>query len=181
MKRGLLLCASLAALWASACSGGGTTVTPPPPTGPFSNSSLQGQYAFSMTGSEIASSGLTSSNLFTRVGSFTADGKGSITGGVEDINLVTGANQFGFTSGSYTVNGDGRGTLSLVDSSGTLTFSITLTSSSNGYMIAMPTDGLSTANGSFVKQDSSAFLVSGISGNYAFDLTGLDASAVPQP
>ena len=33
MKRGLLLCASLAALWASACGGGGTTVTPPPPTG----------------------------------------------------------------------------------------------------------------------------------------------------
>jgi len=181
MKRGLLLCASLAALWASACSGGSGTVTPPPPpTGPFSNSSLQGQYAFSMSGSEIASSGLTSSNLFTRIGSFTADGKGNITGGAEDINLVTGANEFTFSGGSYTVNGDGRGTLSLIDSSGTLTFSITLTSSSNGYMVAMPTDGLSTASGGFVKQDASAFLVSGISGNYAFDLSGLDSTGVPR-
>jgi hypothetical protein len=181
MNRTLLLFLGLAALWASACSGGGTTITPPPPSGPFSNSSLQGQYAFSMTGSEIASSGLTSSNLFTRVGSFTADGKGVITAGAEDINLVTGSNEFNFTGGSYSVNGDGRGTLSLIDSSGTLNFSIALTSSSKGYMIAMPTDGLSTAGGSFVKQDSSAFLVSGISGNYAFDFSGLDASAVPQP
>jgi hypothetical protein len=174
MKLALLLCGCLAALWASACNGGGTTVTPPPPTGPFSNASLQGQYAFSMTGSEIASSGLVSSNLFTRVGSFTANGKGVITAGAEDINLVTGSNEFNFTGGSYSVNGDGRGTLSLIDSSGTLNFSITLTSSSNGYIIAMPTDGLSTASGSFVKQDASAFLVSGISGNYAFDLSGLD-------
>jgi hypothetical protein len=174
MKRGLLLCLSLAALWASACGGGGTTVTPPPPTGPFSNQSLSGQYAFSMTGSEIASSNLATSNTFTRVGSFTADGKGGITAGEEDINLASGASQFTFTGGSYTVGADGRGTLTLVDSSGTLTFSITLASSSNGYMIAMPTDGLSTASGSFIKQDSSAFLVSGIAGNYAFDLSGVD-------
>ncbi len=180
MKRGLLFCASLAALWASACSGGSGTVTPPPPTGPFSNGSLSGQYAFSMSGSEIASSGLNTSNLFTRVGSFTADGKGNITGGAEDINLVTGSNEFTFSGGTYVVNGDGRGTLSLIDSSGTLSFSITLTSSSNGYMVAMPTDGLSTASGSFVKQDASAFLVSGISGNYAFDFTGLDSNGVPR-
>jgi hypothetical protein len=180
MKRGFVVAASLAALWASACGGGGTTVTPPPPTGPFSNQSLSGQYAFSMTGSEIASSNLATSNPFTRVGSFTADGKGNITAGAEDINLATGANQFTFTGGSYTVGGDGRGTLTLVDSSGTLTFSITLVSSSNGYMIAMPTDGLSTASGSFIKQDPSAFLVSGISGNYAFDLSGVDPTGAAE-
>jgi hypothetical protein len=133
-----------------------------------------------MTGSEIASSNLTASNIFTRVGSFTADGKGNITAGVEDINLATGANPFTFTSGSYTVSGDGRGMLTLVDSSGTLTFSITLVSSSNGYMIAMPTDGLSTASGSFIKQDSSAFLVSGIAGNYALDLSGVDPTGAAE-
>ena len=179
MKRGLLLCASFAALWATACSGGGgTSIGPPPPTGPFSNESLNGQYAFSMTGSEIGSSLQTTSNLFTRVGSFSANGKGVITGGAEDINLVTGSNEFNFTGGSYSINGDGTGTLSLIDSSGTLTFSITMTSSSNGYIVAMPTDGLSTASGSFVKQDPTAFLVSGISGNYAFDFSGLDSSSL---
>lgn len=180
MKRCLLLCASLAALWASACGGGGTSITPPPPTGPFSKASLNGQYAFSMTGSEIASSGLTTSNLFTRVGTFTADGQGGISTGVEDINLATGASRFAFTGGSYSVNGDGTGALSLIDSSGTLTFSITLTSSTNGYIIAMPTDGLSTASGSFVKQDPTTFLVSGISGNYAFDFSGLDPQGLSE-
>lgn len=180
MKRCLLLCASLAALWASACSGGSTTIGPPPPKGPFSKASLSGQYAFSMTGSEIASSGLTTSNLFTRVGSFTADGQGGITTGVEDINLATGASRFVFTGGSYSVNADGTGALSLINSSGTLTFSITLTSSTNGYMIAMPTDGLSTASGSFIKQDPTTFLVSGISGNYAFDLSGLDPQGLAE-
>jgi hypothetical protein len=180
MKRSLLLCASLAALWASACSGGGTSITPPPPPGPFSKASLNGQYAFSMTGSEIASSGLTTSNLFTRVGSFTADGQGNIKAGVEDINLATGASRFVFTGGSYSVNGDGTGALSLIDSSGTVTFSITLTSSTNGYMIAMPTDGLSTASGSFIKQDPTTFLVSGISGNYAFDFSGLDPQGLAE-
>ncbi len=180
MKRGLLFSVGVAALWAAACNNGGTTITPPPPPGPFSNNSLLGQYAFSMTGSEIASSGLTSSNLFTRVGSFIADGKGNITGGAEDINLVTGSNEFDFTSGSYDISGDGRGTLSLVDSSGTLTFSITLASSSNGYIVDMPTDGLSTASGSFIKQDSSTFLVSGLSGNYAFDFSGLDSHGLPR-
>jgi len=163
--------AALAALWASACSGGGTTVAPPPPTGPFSNASLKGQYAFSMIGTEVSNSGEFS---LTRVGSFTADGKGDVTGGAEDVNLATGANEFSFTGGSYTVNADGHGTLSLIDSSGTLTFSITLASSTNGYMIAMPTDGLSAGSGNFILQDSSAFLVSGIAGNYAFDLSGLD-------
>jgi len=134
-----------------------------------------------MTGSEIASSGLTSSNLFTRIGSFTADGQGNISGGVEDVHLSTGALRLVFSGGSYTVSSDGRGTLTLIDSSGTLTFSITLTSSSTGYIVDMPTDGLSTASGSFVKQDSSAFLVSGISGNYVFDFSGLDANAAPAP
>lgn len=134
-----------------------------------------------MTGSEIASSGGTVSNIFTRVGSFTADGKGNISGGAEDIHLATGANPFTFTGGSYVVSGDGRGTLSLIDSSGTLTFSITLTSSSTGYLVAMPTDGLNTASGSFIKQDPTAFTVSGISGNYAFDLSGVDAASPANP
>jgi hypothetical protein len=139
-----------------------------------------GQYAFSMTGSEIASTNGASSNLFTRVGSFTADGKGTITAGAEDVNLVTGSNEFLFTGGSYVVNGDGRGTLNLIDSSGTITFSITLTSTTSGYLVDMPSDGLSTGNGNFAKQDSSAFLVSGIAGDYAFDLSGLDPTGMPE-
>jgi hypothetical protein len=87
MKRVWMLCACASALWAGACSGGGGSLTTTPPPNTFSNSNLQGQYAFSMAGSD-ASTG--TSVPFTRIGSFIADGKGDITGGTEDVNLTLG-------------------------------------------------------------------------------------------
>jgi hypothetical protein len=178
MKRVLMLCVSAAALWTGACSGGGGSVTVPPPVNVFSNSNLQGQYAFSMTGTD-ASTG--TDEPFTRIGSFIADGKGNITGGVEDVNIFqSGSSRFVFNSGSYTVNGDGRGTLSLVDNTGTLTFRITLTSSTSGYLVDMPTDLQSAGNGSFVKQSTNSFVLSGIAGNYAFDISGVDSGGVAE-
>jgi hypothetical protein len=148
---------------------------PPPPANTFSNSNLQGQYAFSMTGSDASSGTLVP---FARVGSFIADGKGGISGGNEDVNIPGVLNnELSFTGGTYTVNGDGRGTMSLIDTSGTLTFSITLTSSSAGYLVDMPTDFSSAGNGSFVKQNPNSFSLSGFSGSYAFDLSGLDPGA----
>lgn len=180
MKRALVVVVCAAALWAGACSSGGSSITPPPPPIGFSNSDLQGQYAFSMTGTTANTPG----NIvqpYTRVGSFIADGKGNITGGAEDITIFkNGSNEFDFSAGSYTVNGDGRGTMSLTDSSGTLTFSITLTSATSGYFIDMPADGLSAGNGSFVKQNPASFQISGIAGNYAFDFSGLDASGLAE-
>ena len=109
MKRLMTLCAGVAALWAGACSGGGTSIAPPPPVATFSNSNLQGQYAFSMSGTDGSSGVLVP---FARVGSFIADGKGGITGGNEDVNIPgVLTNELAFTGGSYTVNGDGRGTI----------------------------------------------------------------------
>lgn len=183
MKRGwsVLVCAA-AALWAGACSGGGGSTTTPPPPNLFSNGDLEGQYAFSMTGTAIdQTSGL--QVPFARVGSFVADGKGNITSGTEDVNLVLaggGASELSFTGGSYSINGNGKGTLSLIDSTGTLTFTITLTSSTNGYLIDLPTDGQTAGNGSFVKQNTNSFQLSGFSGNYAFDLSGVDGNETPE-
>jgi len=179
MKRALIGCLCAAAtLWAGACSGGSGTVTVPPPNNGFSNSNLQGQFAFSMTGTD-ASTG--TAEPFVRVGSFIADGKGSITGGTEDITIFqNGSNEFNFTGGSYTVNSDGRGSLALIDSTGTLNFSISLSSSTTGYMVDTPTDGLSAGNGSFVKQNTASFQVSGIAGNYAFDISGVDTNGVSE-
>ncbi|MGB9467205.1 MAG: hypothetical protein WBR10_19015, partial [Candidatus Acidiferrum sp.] len=151
---------------------------PPPPVATFSNSDLQGQYAFSMTGTDASTNNLVP---FTRVGSFIADGKGGILGGAEDINIFgSGSNEFNFSGGGYTINGDGSGTLTLNDSSGTLTFSVTMTSSNSGYLIDLPTDFLSAGNGSFVKQNTPSFQVSGVSGNYAFDLSGIDPNQAPE-
>ena len=178
MKRALILGACAAAFWAGACSSGGSSITPPPPPIGFSNSDLLGQYAFSMTGTTAATQNQ-AVEPFTRVGSFIADGKGNITGGAEDINVFqNGSNEFDFTAGSYTVNGNGKGTLSWTESGVVMTFSITLTSSTNGYFIEAPADGSSAGNGSFVKQNPASFQISGISGKYAFDLSGIDPSDV---
>ena len=90
IMRWFLLAAILLASLTAACGNGGTAVVgppPPPPTGNFSTANLKGQYAFLMSGTELCS-GL--SSFFTRVGSFTADGSGHITGGLEDVNVCTG-------------------------------------------------------------------------------------------
>jgi hypothetical protein len=133
-----------------------------------------------MSGAELASSGGIASNFFTRIGTFTANGAGAITAGVEDINLVTGFSRLVLTGGTYSINADGRGTLNLTNSSGTLQFSITLTSASGGLMIALPIDGTNTASGSFVKQSAAAFSQAGIANDYAFDISGLDPNGAPE-
>src|SRR5215472_375708 len=121
MKRltNLLLTPALAvaALWAAACSGSGSNVQPPPPTGKFGLASLNGTYAFTTSGEVFRGATV---NPMSRVGSFTADGKGGITGGIEDVNTSgVGTNlAIAITGGSYSVNADGRGTLKL-DVSGT--------------------------------------------------------------
>lgn len=184
MKRGLVFSfTALAALWAAACGGGGGQVIIPPPNNGFSNSNLKGQYAFSMTGSVFDSATL-STPPYVRVGSFIADGNGNITGGVEDVNLNFAGNgsvRQTFSGGTYAINSDGRGTMNLTSVGtlgGSLTFSITLTSPSSGYIVDFPSDGSSTASGSFALQNTASFATGlpGVSGKYAFDWSGVDGS-----
>lgn len=181
MKRGWILCASAAALWAAACNSGGTTITPPPPNNGFSNSNLSGQYAFSMSGTTFNTQTLVT-EPYVRVGSFIADGKGGISGGVEDVNVAGASNEFAFSStgSSFTINSDGRGTITLIDSTGTLTFDVVLTSSSSGYIVDFPSDASSTASGSFALQSAASFALSGINGSYTFDFSGSDVNGNPE-
>jgi hypothetical protein len=183
MKRLLFGLAMVAAFWSAACSGNGV-VNPPPPVGKYGLSSLKGQYAF-MTNGESFASGATTATPLARVGSFTADGAGNITGGVEDVNAAGTTNlAIQITGGSYTVNADGRGTLTLnlngVGSS--INFGITLTSINNGLMIDETSTNTqsSTGSGNFVKQNAGSFQVSGIAGPYVFDFPGLDANSNPE-
>src|SRR5882762_5584153 len=168
----LLVSALLAALYATACGGSGSAPIPPPPTGNFSNASLKGQYAFSMSGSD----GI---NFFARVGSFTADGNGKITAGIEDVNIAgTGAlAPITFTTPTtYSVQADGRGTINLTGT-GPLVFSITVLSPAQGLIVE--TDGIATASGSFLLQDPNSFNKANFSGNYVFDVSGLDSNLNP--
>jgi hypothetical protein len=173
MKRGALLLALVVASFTAACSGGGSTTLPPPPPLGFSNSSLKGQYAFIMTGQA------SDTFFFARIGTFIADGNGNIQGGTEIVNTATnGFQQLSFSANTaYQVNADGRGAITLLNSSGPTAFSITMTSTTQGYI--SETDGLNGASGTFELQDSSAFTANAMSGSYVFDVSGLDPNDVP--
>jgi hypothetical protein len=184
MKRFLLLLASAAALWTAACNGGGgTAVPPPPPPGPFGLNSLNGTYSFVTNGEVFTGTVVTP---LARVGSFTANGNGGITGGVEDVNSAGAASlAIPITGGSYTVTGDGRGTLTLnlnsPSGATSVNFGIVLTSNSDGLMIDETSTNTqaSTGSGNFVLQTGGPFTVASAAGPYVFDFSGLDDTGAP--
>ena len=73
MNRLALMVTLCVAVFTVACGGSGSVPIPPPPTGGFSNTSLKGLYAFSMSGTDAATG-----EFFARVGSFSADGNGGV-------------------------------------------------------------------------------------------------------
>lgn len=174
-KQIFAIAALFAAAFAAAC-GGGTNVVPPPPMGGFSAANLSGTYAFSMSGEDV--------NGFPifRIGSFQADGKGNITGAVEDVNDDGSISAFQFTpapTSVYTVDANGKGILTLVHPdpnvagvNDTFVFTMTLTSTGGGLMIE--TDGSSTMSGSFKLQS----ITTNFAQSYAFDVSGLDLNIV---
>ncbi|HEY6269731.1 MAG TPA: hypothetical protein VIX11_15625 [Candidatus Acidoferrum sp.] len=184
MKRLLFGLSILAVLWTAACSGGNGVVNPPPPVGKYSVASLKGQYAFTTNGESFT--GGASATPLSRVGSFTADGAGNITGGIEDVNAAGVTNlAIQITGGTYTVNADGRGALTLNLSVGgvasSINLGITLTSINDGLMIDETSTNTqsSTGSGNFVLQTSGSFALASITGSYVFDFTGLDTTSAP--
>jgi hypothetical protein len=160
------------AYFGSACGGGGGISANPAPTptgGPYSASSLNGTYAFEMSGQD-------SGGFFARVGSFSANGAGSVSGGVQDLNSgrIPGSMTLAVTSGSYAISSNGKGTLTLVDSAETLQLSIVMTTSTSG--LITESDGNGTASGNFTVQDATTFAAfpTNFSGPYVFDVSGLD-------
>ena len=165
-------------LCAAACGGGNSTSTPTPtptptPQGSYSLASLNGTYAFSMSGTDN-----TAGFSISRIGSFHADGQGNITMAIEDVNDGGSFSTFNFTAApasNYTMSSDGRGVLTLshpdvVNPSvaDNFTFSIALDSTSSGLMIE--TDGSSTMSGNFRLQSISSTFATA----YAFDVSGVD-------
>jgi hypothetical protein len=171
-----LVLAAVAALFAAGCSSSNSAPsTPPPVAGHFSNADLNGTYAFSMSGTD---GGANFGAFIARVGSFTADGRGNITGAIED---VTDAGSFPqliqFTSGTYSIQANGRGTLTLVSPTGGLQLSLALNSGNAGVMIQI--DLNATSSGSFARQTPAAFTQTAIAGPYVFDISGTTIPANP--
>src|SRR5712692_25229 len=167
MKRLLLLGTLVLAGFTAACGGGASSTPPPPATGGFSNTSLKGQYAFAMSGSDL------NGNFLARVGSFTADGNGNITAAIEDVNDAGSFATVQFTGGNYSIQANGRGTLNLTTATSGLGLSITLTSTSRG--LAAQTDLNATSSGNFILQSAGSFSVPGISNKYVFDASGINS------
>src|SRR5258708_11097454 len=95
----------LLALTMAACGGSSFTPPPPPGNGPFSNASLSGSYAFTMTGNDPG-------GFFMRAGSLVADGKGNFSG-IEDVNSALALVTANPVTGTYSIGGDGPRTLTL--------------------------------------------------------------------
>src|SRR3989454_6962349 len=168
MQSRLFLSATLLlALTIAACGGSSFTPPPPPGNGPFSNASLSGSYAFTMTGNDA------NGFFFMRAGSLVADGKGNFTG-IEDVNSGQGLFTAVAFNGTYTVGGDGRGTLT-ANPNTTRTTTYRLTVVSNTSVLIIQNDSFSTASGNLTAQNAAAFNA-GLGGDYAFDFSGVDST-----
>jgi hypothetical protein len=171
MNRLLLISALALGSFSVACSNNGPAA--PAATGGFTNASLKGTYAFTMSGSQNDGIG----TPIMRVGSFIADGNGGITGAVEDVNITTNGTglasfvQFeGAPNSSYTIAQNGLGTVTLANASNTvpLKLAISLSTATSGLVVQI--DGSSTASGSFQLQN----LSNSFSPAFAFDFSGID-------
>lgn len=171
MKKLLAATVALSGILFGGCGSG--KIVPPPPSGQFSNASLTGQYAFSMTGLNPNSA------YVAQIGSFSADGNGHITGGLEDIlNLNTGkpASVVSISGGTYAVQSNGQVSMTLNAADGAeLQLSIVLQSNSAGILIE--TDLNATASGTFNLQSSNDFSNASLGHVYAFDVAGVSFSS----
>jgi hypothetical protein len=162
---------SSALLFVVGCgSGSGAPRLALPPTGSFTNASLSGTYAFSITGSN-------QNGPLAVAGILQADGNGNITSGVEDLNnSLAGV----FTNvpivGTYAVSADGRGLATLNSSAAVITIDFVIVSSQRA--LAIRFDNNSSASGSFDKQSSSAFSAAALAGPFAFNLSGVDGNGL---
>ena len=184
MKRLLVTLSVAVAFWSAACGSAGSSVQPPPPSGKYSLASLNGTYAFVTNGEVIAGNAV---SPMARAGSFIANGQGVIMGGVEDVNISgTPSGAALITGGSYTVNPDGRGVITLAIGQSSITLGIVLTSTSDGLLIdeTSTASQFSTGSGNFVLQNPavcSSPVTSIVAGTtYVFDLAGLDANGFPE-
>jgi hypothetical protein len=138
----------------------------------YNNASLKGPYAFSMSGESVSGA---SPGPFFRAGSFTADGNGNLTTGLEDINAFGGVPTTISFAGTYTVGTDGRGSMTFNDGFTPATFNFVIVNNNQVQMIGFDASG--TATGQASLQDGTSFAISGVYGTYAFGLTGVDGSS----
>jgi hypothetical protein len=132
------------------------------------DSRLQGEYVFQFNGFD-------GDGIYQSSGSFTADGTGNITEGLEDVNHTPApANNVAFT-GTYQVGADNRGTMTLSSATGRQTFTFALNmAGTSGRFIEFDASGI-RGSGVIEKQDPTAFALSTFKGAYVVSLAGKDS------
>ncbi len=133
--------------------------------GTFSNASLNGAFPFTV-------GGLSNKGAFAAGGIFNADGNGTISGGVEDVNNGGAVTLNLVLSGNYSVAATGRGTMSLTNPTGTSTFVVYPTS---GGVLLLETDAIIVAGGTALQQTGGPFSNATVQGNYGLNLSGSQA------
>src|SRR5713101_5849484 len=149
------------------------TVTAPAPA---DLAKLTGPYAFLFNGFD-------SGGAVVIAGSFTADGSGNITGGLEDISRVSGVSTSVSFTGTYTVgagaNNLGSMTLTSTNPAVTATFVFAL----GGFDMGVATKGRFQGTferagadgvGQLEKQDPAGFSAAAVSGSYVLGFEGVN-------
>jgi hypothetical protein len=130
---------------------------------------LNGNYAFEL-------SGFNSGGQVVVGGSFTADGAGNITNGVEDFNTMAGPPKNQTFTGTYTLGSDDRGQMvfSSLTGSPTYAFAIDL-AGAHGRLIEFDSSGI-RGSGQIEQRTVSTCAFNTLSGNYAFGVTGQETA-----
>jgi len=137
---------------------------------------LNGTYAFLLQGFDAG-------GPVAIAGSFIADGKGNLTGGIEDINRTSGAAASLAFTGTYTVNADNRGAMTLTSTLGASHFAFALGSiaagvAGLGHVVEFDAAGPNVV-GIIKKQDATAFSLAAVSGNFATGMSGAGSTGLP--
>jgi hypothetical protein len=131
------------------------------------NAKLNGQYAFWFTGFD-------SNGVNQVAGSITTDGNGNIVSGLEDVNDTAGPSTSLAISGTYQVDGDNRGVMTINSPLGSQTFAFALNKlGTKGRLISFDQSGV-RGSGVLERQDPTAFDASVLMGGYVLNLTGWD-------
>ena len=136
----------------------------------FSAATLSGQYTFSYTGEDAA-------GFLAVAGTFTVNGSGLITSGVEDVNSASGILENPINGGSFAVGPDGRAIATVTTGQGTITWQVTLISEQHALLVRFDTSA--TGSGTIDKANPADFSVSAIANNYSFGISGIDSSGSP--
>jgi len=132
----------------------------------FSTASLSGGYAFGSRGDSLAGSG----DDARTVGRFSANGGGTITGGVFDSAEDGVASSNVSFTGTYTVDSDGRAALTLAPASNIILWMI---SPSRAFFLMNETASVEDGT---VDLQSGSFSNSSLSGTYSFLTDGFTAT-----